>query len=67
MGTQETTSKIYMYPNPSTGLLNVDVYNEQDYGIVLYLQYLWTYDYSIENATKLDLSFFKQWCLYASF
>ena len=57
MGTQETTSKIYMYPNPSTGLLNVDVYNEQDYGIVYIYNIYGRMITALRTQQKLDLSF----------
>jgi len=46
-----------MYPNPSTGLLNVDVYNEQDYGIVYIYNIYGRMITALRTQQKLDLSF----------
>ncbi|MBP9194842.1 MAG: T9SS type A sorting domain-containing protein [Saprospiraceae bacterium] len=56
-GLQELTSKMYMYPNPSSGHLNVDIYNEQDYGLVSIYNVYGRLVTTLRTQQKLDLSF----------
>lgn len=56
-GLQELTSKMYMYPNPSSGHLNVDIYNEQDYGLVYIYNVYGRMVTALRTQQKLDLSF----------
>ncbi len=56
-GLQELTSKMYMYPNPSSGHLNVDIYNEQDYGLVSIYNVYGRLVTTLRTQQKLDLTF----------
>lgn len=56
-GVQELNSKMYMYPNPSSGLVNVDIYNEQDYGLVYIYNVYGREVTALRTQQKLDLSF----------
>jgi hypothetical protein len=55
--TYELNSKINIYPNPCSGPLNVDIYDENDFGIVTIYNALGRIVTALRTQNKMDLSF----------
>lgn len=55
--TYDINSKMNVFPNPSSGALNVDIYDDNDYGIVTIYNAFGRTVTSLRTQNKMDLSF----------
>lgn len=55
--TYEVNSKMNVYPNPCSGALNIDIYDDNDYGIVTIYNSFGRTVTALRTQTKMDLSF----------